>query len=370
MFHSCDRGAKCNKILIFTSVVLWVFGVFAVYSATRTIGGLTNILVQITAGVIGVGVMAMLMFFDYRQFSPLAKYIGAGCIMLLILVLIVGITGVWGSKSWIKIGPVSIQPSELVKCGFIITLAHHVSVVREKINTLQTVLGLCVHLAVPVGLILLQPDLGTAVVFLFIFAAVLFSAGISYKIVLGVIGALIVSVPGIYMLLSTYQQRRIQVFFHPELDPLGYGYNVVQSKIALGSGSFLGNGYLNGISTQNGFLPAKHTDFIFSSIGEEFGFIISGIVILAQFVLIFQALRIAVRSHTFFGRYICVGVAAMLFFHSFENMGMCMGIMPVTGIPLPFVSYGGSSLISNFAAVGMVLSVARLSGKDKLFGTF
>ena len=365
--HGYQREVKYDRALIFTAVALWLFGVFAVYSATRTIGGNTNVIVQLGAGAIGIVIMIFLGFFDYRQLAPLWKYIAVICAASLVLVLLAGITGIWGSKSWLKIGPLSIQPSEFVKCGFIVTFAYHVSSLGERINNISAVLLLLVHMAVPVGLVLLQPDFGTCVVFVFIFAAVLFSAGISYKIIIPAAASLVAFAPIGYMLLSEYQQKRIQVFFHPELDPRGYGYNVIQSKIALGSGGLFGNGYLEGISTQNGFLPAKHTDFIFSSVAEESGFAGSVFVLLSLFIIIFVTLRIAGRAHTLFGRYICVGVAAMLFFHSFENMGMCMGILPVTGIPLPFVSYGGSSVVSNFMAVGLVVSVGRMSRKDRLF---
>lgn len=366
-YHFFNRGLKCDRVLIFTAIALWLFGVFAVYSATRTIGGNTNVIVQICAGAVGTIAMMCIGCFDYRQLVPLCKYIAAICVCMLILVLLAGITGIWGGKSWIKIGQLSIQPSEFAKCGFIITFAYHVSAVQERINSLKVLFLLLVHMAVPVGLILLQPDFGTCVVFVFIFAAILFSAGISYQIIIGAWVSLVALMPIGYMLLNEYQQKRIQVFFQPELDPTGYGYNVIQSKIALGSGGLWGNGYLDGISTQNGFLPAKHTDFIFSSVAEEMGFAGSVFILVSLFCIIFIIMRIAVKSHTLFGRYICVGVASMLFFHSVENMGMCMGMLPVTGIPLPFVSYGGSSVVSNFAAVGLVVSVGRMSAKERLF---
>ena len=360
---------KYDKILIFTAATLWIFGVFVVYSATRTIGGYTNVLVQFVAGIIGIVLMMLLCYFDYRVLAPLAKYIAVACAGLLIVVLVSGITGIWGSKSWIKIGGISIQPAELTKCGFIISLAYHVSKVKDNINRIPVLAGLLIHLGVPVGLILLQPDFGTAVVYVVIFLVVIFSAGISYKYVIGAAFAGSISAPFVYLILDEYQKKRIQVFLNPDLDPLGRGYNVIQSKIALGSGGAIGNGYLKGTSTQMGFLPAKHTDFIFSSICEELGFLGGIFVIIGLFLLIFRILKIASQAHTYFGKFVCMGVCAMLFFHGFENIGMCMGLLPVTGIPLPLISYGGTSVITNFIAIGLVLSVSRLSRKDRVFGT-
>jgi len=181
----------------------------------------------------------------------------------------------------------------------------------------------------------------------------------TYKYILPAAGLGIISLPLIYyFLLSEYQQHRILVFFNPEMDRLGSGYNVIQSKIAVGSGQFFGKGFLNGTQNQLGFLPTKHTDFIFSVISEEFGFIGAAIVIILLFIIIARCLKTAANSISPFGKYLCIGVSAMLIFHTIENIGMCIGLMPVTGIPLPFFSYGGSSLITNCIAIGLVMSVS------------
>lgn len=363
----CITKAKFDGLLIILSAALSVFGVFAVFSATRTIGGYSNTFVQAAAVIIGTCAMLFICVFDYRRFIPLMPYISLGCIMMLVVVLALGITGIWGSKSWIKIGSISIQPSELAKCGFIVTFSYHISRVSERLNSWKVLIGLLLHLSVPLGLILLQPDLGTGIVFVFIFAAILFSGGLSYKYIFPTAAIGLAALPLIYLLLDEYQKKRIEVFLNPGSDPLGRGYNVIQSSIALGSGGTFGNGYLEGTSTQMGLLPAKHTDFIFSSISEEFGFIGSVFVIAALFAIIFRILFIAGKTGDLFGRTICVGVAAMLFFHTFENIGMCMGIMPVTGIPLPFLSYGGTAIITNFIGIGMVLSVDRHARRGMIF---
>ena len=197
-------------------------------------------------------------------------------------------------------------------------------------------------------------------VFAFIFIVLMFSAEISYKYVITALSLGVLSLPLVYLfLLSPYQQHRIQVFFNPELDKLGSGYNVIQSKIAVGSGEFYGKGFLNGTQNQLGILPTKHTDFIFSTIAEEWGFIGAMAVVLLLFFIIFRCISIGKSSGSSYGRYICLGVAAMLIFHTFENIGMCIGLMPVTGIPLPFISYGGTSLITNMMAIGIVLNISK-----------
>lgn len=344
--------------LAFVASALSIFGLFAVYSATLSSGGTSSVAVQLIAAVIGMGLMFFLCFFDYEQFMPIIKYIYVFFIVFLILVLVTGTTGKWGSKSWIKIGPVSLQPSEFAKACFIITLSYHLSMVKDTVNKPIVLTGLLLHLAVPVALILLQPDVGTAIVFVFIFCVMLFSAKLSYKYIIPCVLTVLAALPVGYRFLNTFQKNRIRVFFNPELEPLKSGYNVIQSKIAVGSGELSGKGYLNGPQNQLGFLPAKSTDFIFSSISEEFGFIGSALIILALFIIIFKCIRIAIKSDNLFGRYICMGVSAMLFFHTVENIGMCVGLLPVTGIPLPFLSYGGTSLITNLASIGLVMSVA------------
>lgn len=230
---------------------------------------------------------------------------------------------------------------------------------HDDINKPLVILGLLLHIGVLVGLILLQPDMGSALVFMFMFICLMFVAKLSYKYIIpfGALG--IASLPFVYKyVLSEYQQKRIQVFFNPDLDPLNRGYNVIQSKIAVGSGQLWGKGYLQGTQNQMGYLPTKYTDFIFSVISEEIGFIGAMVVVGVLFLLIYKCFKTAQKADNAFGRYICVGVGAMMLFHVFENVGMCIGLMPVTGIPLPFISYGGTSLVVNMIAIGLVLSVS------------
>lgn len=346
-------------VLFGITVFLSIFGIIVIYSATRTLNSITNVIVQSAAMGLGIGVMITICMFDYEQFKNLIKPIYIFSVLILILVLVFGVTGDWGARSWIRFGSIGIQPAELAKICFIITFSYHLDKVRDEINKPLVILGLLLHIGVPVGLILMQPDMGSALVFIFMFLCLMFTAKLSYKYIIPVVAAGIVSLPFVYKYgLSEYQQKRIQVFLNPDLDPLNRGYNVIQSKIAVGSGQLWGKGYLEGTQNQMGYLPTKYTDFIFSVISEEFGFIGSMIVVVLLFALIWRCFTIARRADNAYGRYICVGVGAMFLFHVFENVGMCIGLMPVTGIPLPFISYGGTSLVTNMAAIGLVMSVA------------
>ncbi|MCX7715232.1 MAG: rod shape-determining protein RodA [Clostridia bacterium] len=358
--------SKFDWLLFSFTIAAAVFGIIAIYSATRSMNSISNVLVQTESFFIGLVLMILISLFDYEQFSVLIKYIYIACVILLIIVLIPGIgyAGDWGARSWIRLtSTIGFQPAEIAKIGFVITFAKHLEKVEENINHPLNVLLLIVHIGILVGLILLQPDAGSAMVFGFIFVCMVFVARLSYKYIIPAFAVGIASLPLIYLfVLSDYQKTRIHVFLNPESEPLKGGYNVIQSKIAVGSGQIWGKGFLQGTQNQMKFLPTKHTDFIFSVICEEFGLIGAAILIFLLFALIFRCIRIAQNANTPFGKYICIGIAAMFIFHTVENIGMCIGLTPVTGIPLPFISYGGTSLLTNMLAVGLVMSVAYRSG--------
>ncbi len=356
---SSVMAREIDWLLIAITAALAVFGIVVIYSATRSLGTVTNVVVQSAAFCLGSAVMIAICFFDYEQFKNLVKPIYVFAVMILILVLIFGVTGDWGARSWIRFGPIGIQPSEFAKLCFILTFSYHLDKVLDDINKPLVILGLLAHIGVLVGLIMMQPDMGSTMVFIFMFLCFMFTAKLSYKYIIpvGVLG--IASLPFIYKFgLNEYQQERILVFLDPNRDPLGRGYNVIQSTIAVGSGQLWGKGYLEGTQNQMGYLPTKYTDFIFSVISEEFGFIGAMAVVILLFALIWRCFSVARRADNAYGRFICIGVGAMFLFHVFENVGMCIGLTPVTGIPLPFLSYGGTSLVTNMAAVGLVLSVA------------
>lgn len=353
MFRNLDY------LLIATAVICALFGILIISSAVNSMSdGLKYIIIQSCGAAMGIVAMFVATSFDYEYFGDIAKYIYIACAAMLVLVLMIGTGSSIGSKSWIRVGPVNIQPAEFVKLGFILTFSKHVSSVKENLNHPFTILKLLLHLGLLLGLILLQPDFGTAMVFVCIFAGILFAAGISYKYILGAGGLLAIIAPiAWFFFFDEYQKNRILVFLNPESAPMAEGYHVIQSKLAIGSGQIFGKGLFHGTQTQLDYLPAKHTDFIFAVIGEELGFVGCVIVIALLFTLVFRCVANSRLAKNDFGSYICIGVAIMFFAHIFENIGMCVGLMPVTGIPLPFFSYGGSSVLTNFIAIGLVLNV-------------
>jgi len=374
-----ERKRESGKIwdymdffLIITACIAAIMGIIAIYSATYSKpDGMKLVTVQSVALVLGFVIMILISLLDYEVLGESIKYIYIGNVALLVLVLFIGIGAEsTGTNGWIDLGLVSFQPAEVVKIGFIITFAKHLEKAEEDINYVPTLFGLTMHMLVLVGLVLLQPDLGTAMVFVFIFLSMLFTARISVKYIIGGVLSLIVVLPLLWyfkdMLLDKYQINRILVFFNPYLDPLESGYNVIQSAISIGSGQLFGKGYLQGSQNQLGYLPAKQTDFIFATIAEEWGFIGAVLVLLILVIIIWRCIYVARNTQNKFGSYICMGVAAMLVVHTFENIGMCMMMMPITGIPLPFFSYGGSSLLTNFMAIGLVNSV-RIRRKGLTF---
>ena len=349
---------KIDMVLLISSILAALIGIFAINSAAWTLEGhIRHILVQSLALVLGIGAMSGVIFFSYKYFEKLRFLIFAAGIGLLILVLAIGKLSN-GTQGWIVLGPITLQPSEIAKICFIITLSLHISKKYESINTAKTLIGLALHLLCYITPVLMQPDFGTAMVFVVIFAFELFFAGLYKKYIFWVLGAGVVVSPIIWFLLEEYQKNRIISLFFPEKDPTGSGYHVLQSKLAIGSGMIWGRGYLKGPQTQYGYLPEKQTDFIYSVIGEELGIIGAIFVFALLFLIVYRCFDNARScSHDTFGEMICIGVGSMMFFHVFENIGMCLGLMPITGIPLPFISYGGSNLVTCFIAIGLVQNV-------------
>ncbi len=349
-----------DYVLLGITLACVVFGIFAISTAVKSFdGGKSFVVIQSAGAALGFVLAYFIANIDYNNFGKITKLIYAICVLSLIAVLVIG-TGRedTGSKSWIRFGPIGIQPSEFVKIGFIITFSKAVVNCGDELNKPKNMFKLLVHAAVFLALILLQPDFGTMMVFIVIFAGILFAANISWKYIAGTAVLLAAAIPIAWnFLLADYQKNRIRVLFDPESDPLAAGYHVMQSKIAIGSGGVFGKGFGQGSQTQFEYLPAKHTDFIFSVIGEEMGLIGCLLCALLLFGLVVRCLYIASNSKNKFASYICVGVACMFLAHTFENIGMCIGLMPVTGIPLPFFSYGGSSIVTNLIAIGLVLGI-------------
>lgn len=345
--------------IVFFTIFLVAFGIVAIASATHIakIGTSSEIKVQIIAFILGIIGVTIILMIDYNTFGDWYKIIYVVNIILLILVLILG-RNINGATSWIRIGPLNFQPSEIVKLGFILTFAKYLERKKDQLNRVIDVVPAVVHLGIIVGLLLLQPDFGTALVFIFISVFMLYAAGLNYRMIIGAFTAFIISMPIIWFyVLKSYQKDRILTFLNPELDRMGAGYQVLQSQTAIGSGRFVGKGLFQGTQNNLGFIPFQKTDFIFSVIGEELGFIGCVAIILLFAWLLLRCIHIAKVSKDDYGMLICVGITAMFLFHILENIGMTIGLMPVTGIPLPFISYGGSSLLTNMAAVGLVLNV-------------
>jgi len=345
--------------IVISTILLIVYGMISISSAThiRSGGSMGTLKVQIIAFILGIIGVILILLIDYKTFGDNYVLIYITNVFLLTLVLIIGFS-TKGTRGWIDLGPVNMQPSEVVKIGYILTFAKYLEKKKDNLNRLIDVLPAMLHLGLVVGLIMLQPDTGTALVFIFISIFMLFAAGISYKIIAGAFGSFLISLPIIWKLfLKPYQKNRILVFLNPELDPMGAGYHVIQSKTAIGSGQFLGKGLFEGTQNNLGFILERHTDFIFSVIGEELG-LVGALVLMMLFLwLLLRCIHIAKVSKDDYGMLICVGIISMFLFHILENIGMTIGLMPVTGIPLPFISYGGSSLLTNMAAVGLVLNV-------------
>lgn len=354
---------KRNKqvtVLTVLSIICALYGLVLIASATYSTGSWNNVIIQSAAIIIGIIIMFTLRAMDYEILLHLNKVIYILFNALLILVLIIG-TGraETGTNGWISLGPVNIQPSEFAKIGFIITFSAHLQSVSAEINKPKNILLLLLHMALPLGLILLQPDYGTAMVFIFIAIIMLFTAGLKLRYFFAAGGAFIVLAPVIWLFLDEFQKNRILVFLNPELSPMGAGYNVIQSKLAVGSGQFFGKGLFKGSQIQMNFLPGKHTDFIFAVAGEELGFIGSVLILGLLFSIIFVLIKNSAEIKKEAGGLILAGIGAMLIFQCFENIGMSIGIMPVTGIPLPFFSYGGSSILTTFISIGVALSILK-----------
>lgn len=353
---------KFDYILFVTVLLLSIFGLFIVRSATitRADGGLKIIAVQSATFLIGVVLAIIINFLDYREINFWVNLAYICSCVLLVVVLVIGRGDQLGSRSWIKIAGFTFQPSEFAKITFVLMVSDCLAKLKDKeILTLKDLAKLGVYAAIPILLVIIQKDFGTTCVFLAIFFVLLFVYGLSMKYVLGLGGMFLAAMPlAWFFLLNEKRKDRIRVFLNPELDPLGSGLNVLRSKMTIGSGRLLGKGLFKGIQTQNSVVPVKESDFIFSVIGEEMGFIISVLVVLTFLFIILRCIYIAKNSSDNYGKYLVMGFVAMIGVHFVENIGMNIGILPVTGIPLPFISQGGTSMITNFMAVGSILSVS------------
>ncbi|SES62095.1 rod shape determining protein RodA [Olsenella sp. KH3B4] len=374
--HSSGSG-RVGKTLgglylsqLIPALLLVVYGVVVIWSASLTIpeANFPRHLVGIAMGLVGA---VLLWRYDYRNLQGMTRVLFIVACVLMIAPKVPGLSySAKGITGWVKVPGIGItfQPSELAKLVVIYLMAALGAQYNGKIESLRDYVRLCAILLVPFGLILLQPDLGTGLVLLVFGATIIICAGAKRSWVLVTIALIVVGATAIIVtsmldgfphILKTYQLNRLIVFVDPSVDPTNNGYNLQQAKIAVGSGGFFGKGIGGATQAGNGFLPEAQTDFVFALLAEEFGFV-GGVVLLGLFAwMILSTIVLGMRCESMFGKLVCVGCAAMWTFQVLEEVGMCMGIMPITGIPLPFISYGATSMIAQLMAVGMVQSVWR-----------
>jgi len=349
-----SKLSKLNFLIIISLVLLGLVGVASLYSAA---GGnwepwAKNHLIRLIFGIFLMLILAFLPHKIFFKLSVLSFFIG---IVGLILVKFVGTGNV---QRWISLGGMNFQPSEAMKVALILILARyfdHVS--RIELDKLKSYILPLFLIFLPGILVISQPDLGTGLTIIILGLAILFFVGITMKFVILCFIILASSVPFIWNQLYDYQKDRILVFLNPELDSLGSGYQIIQSKIAIGSGGIFGKGYLLGSQSRLNYLPEKHTDFIFTLISEEFGFLGSIFIILIFCILITSIMKISFRVKTLFSKIVTFGIGFLLFLYLSLNIGMVCGLLPVVGAPLPLISYGGTSLLTVLIGVGIVLSI-------------
>ncbi len=350
------------SILICT-VILITIGSFALYSATIA-SDFEDLKKQLIWVVVSIPVLILVMIIDYRTIAKISIVYYIASIILLITVLLT--SAINGATSWFNIGGASIQPAEFAKIAVVLFLANVMSKMsRNEINKplkLAMIIGIVL---VPVILIILQPDYGTAMAYIIATIVMLYVAGIKKRYIIASVLLLVIGIPLLYFfVLPEHARLRIDVYLNPYLDPRGAGYNIIQSKLAIGAGRLVGQGWLNGTQTHLGFLYPKTTDFIFAVIGEEMGFIACVTIIILFITLITRAINVAKTARDDLGSYIAAGIVGILIFHVLENIGMTMGLLPITGVPLPFVSYGGSSMLTNIIGIGLLLNISARRQKS------
>lgn len=340
-------------------VILIAIGMTALFSTSQNTDH-AEFIKQLQWLLVSIPVFILVVTIDYDKILRIAPVFYGACVFLLVLVLFT--EQINGASSWFNIGSFSFQPSEFGKIATILFIAYALNLLqarnKKEINKFHKLLAVLAIAGLPIMLIVVEPDFGTATAYIFATVFILFVSGIDKKYIFTAIVLVAVLIPVIYMNLPEHALKRIDVYLHPESDPRGAGYNIIQSKLAIGAGQIFGMGLLQGNQTQLGYLHPKTTDFIFSAIGEEMGFVMATTVIITYVVLITRIIYIAKTAKDNVGSYIAIGIAGILCFHMIENIGMTMGLLPITGVPLPFVSYGGSSLLTNFICVGLVVNVS------------
>ena len=366
-----DKKGRASPVkqfdaLLFAAVVtVTAAGYYYLYIVRPTFDGVhgltdANMSRQLASIVIGIVAALFLSSVDYRYYE-IPSYIGYIASVVLLFVTAMYGAGVLstGNKAWITILGVNFQPSELAKITFVVVISAFFERVAQKSATKWDYVKLVFYSALPVGLVQMQKDTGTALVFIFVFAVMFYVSGVKYRYIFMLFSAALVSLPVLWtFFMRDVQKMRVMVFLNPELDKSNTGYQPSLARAAIGAGELFGSSAENPMLNKFSIVPARHTDFIFTVIAEKTGFVGSVALIALYVFILLRCFYIASKAHSKYGSFMATGLAAMLMFHFIENIGMCIGIMPITGIPLPFVSYGGTAMITNLVAIGIILSVS------------
>ena len=368
------RKLKSDKLLFVATLLLVCTGVVMVYSASAVMAmerwqqPYLFLVKQLAWAVMGLAVMPIIMRIDYRNYrQPAVIWVGLAVAAITLVAVLFG-PARNGATRWLAIGPLGIQPSELAKMAIIIFMAALLERRMDRIDDVRySLLPIGVVLGAIVALILLEPDLGTAVCVVTIAAVMVFAAGINYRYVFGLFLA---ALPALYFVIaaSEYRRRRVLAFLDPWADPLGDGWQMIQSMIAVGTGGVFGRGLMGGVQKLV-YLPEPHNDFIFSVIGEELGLVGASFVLTCFCVITWRGLRTAVRAPDRFGAFLAIGLTTMVAFQAFFNISVVLGLLPPKGIPLPFVSAGGSSLLINLVGMGILLNVSQHASSSHVITT-
>jgi rod shape determining protein RodA len=361
-----------NLLIILVAIFIAGIGILCIYSsAYQREGELWQVIYkrQILWLILGLALFLIASNFNYRHFWDWTYILYAAALLILFLVFVLGSVRS-GAQRWIKIAWFNFQPSEIVKPIMVIFLAryfskksaHDVYLNPAKFGVSRALILPFIFIAIPMALIIEQPDLGSALTLLFIFMAMLFISQVRVKYIFLLLLVIVLSLPILWFLLLDYQKERLLVFLNPNMDPLGAGYTVIQSKIAIGSGGFFGKGWLGGTQSQLHFLPESHTDFIFATFAEEWGFIGCGTLLFLYYLLIRKGLAIAKRTSEHFGKLLAFGISLMLTIQVFVNIAMTLGFAPVVGLPLPLMSYGGSSMLVTWISLGILVNIDKTRG--------
>ena len=353
---------KGDMVLLFLLLATTTYGCLMIASAKNYVGSTRFVIIQVVAALLGVMMYFLVSSVDVTVLSEHRMWLAAFNCFLILLLIPFGVDYNSGNKSWIDIPllPVDIQPAEICKITFILIMASVMASHRGRISSLKSIISMGFHLGLLAGLnMVISKDLGVSLIFVFIFIGMAFAGGVSLLWFLLAGGTIALAWPFLWDMMDPHQRSRIQVLFDPTVDPDGVTvrYHAVRSMRSLTGGGWFGQGLFDGIRTQNGELPAQHTDFIFSAIGEELGFFGCMLVLVLEFLIIARCIQVGNRSQDYMRRLVCYGAASALIFQVCVNVGMCIGVAPVIGLTLPFISYGGSSLVTLYAMLGLVSGV-------------